>query len=113
MTTSASLSGGRAVVEQLMRTKLFRQLTEAQAASLWVECKQALQDSDLQETVDECEESRTGGLDTLPRGDVLDALARILTGTTWPLNMTPDAEMAVFIEKLGQSFKARDYVRAD
>ncbi len=112
MTQSATLSGGPAVVEHLLRTKLYRQLTEAQAVSLWDECKRALQASDLQETVDECEESCSGRLDTLPRGDVLDALARILTSTTWPLNMTSQAESAVFIEKLGQAFLARGYVRA-
>lgn len=105
--------GGVGVVEYHMRTKLFRQLTEEQATSLWQECKLALQARGLQDTVDECEQSSTGSLDTLPRGDVLDVLARLLTGQDWPLNMAPPSESDAFIDKLKAAILQRGYARAE
>lgn len=113
MKKSSPYRGGAGVVEYHMRTKLYRQLTEAQAASLWQECKQALEARGLQDTVDECEQSTTGSLDTLPRDDVLDVLARLLTGQDWPLNMAPQSETDTFIDKLKAAIAQRGYERAE
>ena len=113
MPPKSTLAGGAGVIEYLMRTRLYRQLTEAQAAALWLDCKAALQRRDLQETVDECDTCRGGSLDTLPRGDVLDVLAQVLTGQDWPLNMTSEAESDRFLGKLKAAFEERAYVRAE
>lgn len=78
MTTLSSPSepvGGVFVVLTLMRTHLWRELFLQQAQELWAQCKARLLAKDLADTVQECEASKTGGLDTLPRWDVLDALA--------------------------------------
>lgn len=109
----STFPGGIGVVEFHMRTRLYRKLTLEQASSLWEECKAMLQKHDLQETVDECEESQGGGLDTLPRGDVLDALARVLAGRDWPMNMTGQAESDAFIEKLRTAIIERGYARSE
>lgn len=105
--------GGAGVVEYLMRSRLSCELTRHQAYDLWVECKRELSRHKLGETIVEAEGSRTGKLDTLPRDDVMDALARVLTGQDWPMNMTPGSESSVFVDKLRQALAFRGYARCE
>lgn len=103
--------GGTGAIEFLMRTRCNRNMTEAQASALWEECKAQLLRVDLGETVEEVEQSEGGSLDTLPRSDVLSAIANVLTGSDWPINASSDAESDAFINKMGQAFAQRGYTR--
>ncbi len=102
-------AGGVGVIEYHMRRHCWRQLTETQAAALWQDCKAQLTKMGLRSSVKECEEATRGSLDTLIRGDVLDALALLFTGKRWPLNMTDDAETTQFNEAMRAALATRGY----
>ncbi len=108
----SAYAGGVAVAEYTLRRYCGVQLTEAQAQALWAELKQHLLARRFRDTVQEAEESTTGGLDTLPRGDVLDALARVLTGLEWPLNMSSAEESRQFSDKFVAAIRERGYAPA-
>ena len=108
-----SFPGGPGVVQALLRTRLNRLLTLEQAEALWAECRAWLLAHGLGETVGEAESTMRGRLDTLPRGDVLSALAFVVTGLDWPLNMTPESEAANFRQKLKSGLLERGYAVAD
>lgn len=105
--------GGVAVVEYHLRARCKRHLTQEQAQALWVEIKDRLTTVGLAETVEEAEESTTGRLDTLPRGDVLDAVATVLCGHAWPCNMDSEAVFDAFVRSMTSAMNARGYLRVD
>jgi hypothetical protein len=101
--------GGVGVVEYMMRRNCWRELTEAEATALWQECKAQLVKMRLRSTVRACEQSDDGGLDTLERGDVLDALALLFTNMRWPLNMDGEEGFNKFAEVMGPELRKRGY----
>lgn len=110
----STFAGATGVAEYHMRRYVGVQLTEPQAASLWSEVEADLVRIGLPETVEEAQTSESGKLDTLPRGDVLDALARVLTkgAHNWPANCTPERETTAFVNALRNEVRARNYAPA-
>lgn len=111
MTTSSPPRGGVGVVLRLMRTHLKRELTLEQAQTLWRECRAKLLTSGLRSTVRECESSEDGGLDTLPRGDVMDALAYALVSAPWPLYGDSTEEAEAVFQRIANELDKRRYAR--
>lgn len=105
------LAAGPGVAEYHLRRYLWVQLTDEQAAALWLELQAQLQKVGLQETVDEVATATNGKLDTLPRGDVLEAIAQVLTdgAHTWPCNGDSRATSDAFLEKLRAGVASRGY----
>lgn len=108
MTIATKMPGGPAVIERLM-AKLAYTLTEAQAAMLWQECRVWMLEQGFQDSVAEVECSPDGSLDTWPRNDVMEALAKVFTGLSWPMNGTPAAERETFTRLLLTELAKRDY----
>jgi len=92
-----------------MRTSLNRQLSKSEAEALWTECSEHLMRVGLKSTVREAKASRSGRLDTLPRGDVMSALGFIFAGADWPINAASQQESQDFIEKVKATMAARGY----
>ncbi len=111
--THPTLSGGQRVILRIMKTRLLRELSDAQALELWEQCKAHLLAKKLKSTVRECEESTDGGLDTLPRGDVLDVLGHVLVNTEWPCNGMPEAHSRKFGERIQAAMDQRGYRRSE
>lgn len=102
---------GVGCVEYHARRYLELRLTEPQAAALWLEVEAELRRKGLGDTAQEMIESSTGSLDTLPRGDVLDALARTLTkgAFDWPINADRDSYAAQFVDAMRATIQERGY----
>lgn len=114
MTTQSADSshkGSTGVAEYTLRRYLGLQLSAEQAQALAVELEAHLTAVELRSTVKEMRKSTTGKLDTLERGDVLDAVAKILTEGkfSWPYNSTPDAEFMAFTSALSAGAQSRQY----
>lgn len=109
---STAYSGGILVIDRLMLTRLDRKLNPIQLEELWSECKTWLLSNGFKRTVREVQSSSDGGLDTMPREDVMSALAHVLTGGDWPINASPEKESATFRERLTQTVNQRGYVAA-
>jgi hypothetical protein len=107
---AARLSGGPAVMVDLLATRLHCRLDPAQAQALWTECEAHLRALELTEIIVEVQESADGGLDTFPREYVLDALGETLAGLPWPLNMDGAAHGAAFRQKMASALTARGFV---
>jgi hypothetical protein len=103
------IGGGFQVIDRIMRTMLGRALTEDQAKNLWIEVADHLLQKDLRETVDEAETSTNGRLDTLPRGDVLDAVAKVIAHRSWPCNMDSNEVSDRFAKAMGAGLSERNY----
>lgn len=108
MTAQTAISGGPAVIYRLM-AKLACQLTDDQAKVLWQECRTWMLGKGFQDSVAEAECCLDGSLDTWPRNDVMDALANVLTGLSWPLNGSPAAECEAFRMALSAELIKRGY----
>lgn len=102
---------GVGCVEYHARRYLELRLTEPQAAALWLEVEADLRGKGLGSTAQEMIESTTGSLDTLPRGDVLDALARTLTKGEfdWPINADRDDHTDRFADAMRTAINERGY----
>lgn len=81
-------------------------LTDDQANELWLECKTLVPRTTAAE-VEACDDS--GGLDTLEREDLLDAIARTLTGSDWPMNATPAPQRTAFSDAFSVACRFRGY----
>lgn len=110
--TDPTLSGGQRVILRLMHTRLGRDLNHEQANELWQQCKAHLTAIGLKSTVRECEQSDDGGLDTLPRDDVLDALGKVLANAEWPIYATPEAQSKEFVQRMREALDQRRYAKA-
>lgn len=110
-TNPSHLAAGPGVAEYHMRRYLWVQLTDEQAAALWEEMAEHLKKVGLRSTVREVATVTDGKLDTLPRGDVVDAIARVLTGGAhyWPANGDSRATSEAFLEKIRAGVAARGY----
>jgi len=96
-------------VDNLMTTRLNKKLNPVQLERLWIECKEWLTAFDLSDTVDEVEASIDGHLDTMPRDDLMGALAHVLTGVDWPINASSDKEFETFRKLLAAEVARRGY----
>ena len=107
---AVTLSGGPAVMIDLLSSRLncAPDLTLAQA--LWTECEAHLRAEDLTDIIEEVQESTDGGLDTYPREYVLDALGQILVGLAWPMNLDGAAYAAAFREKMSSVLTERGFL---
>lgn len=103
--------GGIGCTEYHARRYLELQLTEPQAAALWLEIQADLKARGLGCTVREMKQIDTGSLDTLPRGDVLDALARLLTKGEfgWPANCDGEEHTRKFATAARDGIRERGY----
>ncbi|MBB4861662.1 hypothetical protein HNP46_000473 [Pseudomonas nitritireducens] len=104
---------GRDVIAKVVNQKFGLNLSMDQCEALWKECEKNLRARGLGETVREARFSKDGGLATLPRGDVSDSLALILTGMYWPCNGDSQAVSDDFTSKLIEAFKQRGYIVYD
>lgn len=106
----SALPGGTKVILRLFKRAFDLEPTAEQAAALWAEVKGHLEKVGLDSTVRECDESETGGLDTLPRGDVMSALGHILAGRDWPANYEGDKVFDEFVEGLKVGLRQRSLI---
>lgn len=101
--------GAVGVMDYLARRNLGRQLDEVQAAALWLEVQAQLVLVGRQDTIDEVRAAKRGVLGTLPRGDVLDAVALVLTAGEfrWPSNAEPEGLAQAFVVAVRRGLAAR------
>lgn len=71
----------------------------------WARVSARLNAKGLGSTVREALESTSGSLDTLPRGDVLDAWGEELVGRGWPVNLEGEAVYVEFIQAFGSKLR--------
>lgn len=114
--TQQDLSGGALVVTFHLKKYLGLIATPDRAEALWQELRAWLLKSRLRASVHEIEgisAQATGSLDTLIRGDLLDALAMVLTDGQfrWPLNATRPAQLAAFDAALDAGVAKRSQAR--
>lgn len=84
-------------------------LDDDQARSLWEEVKIKLSDFDMDNTIKEAEESKTGDLDTYPRSEIMMVFAVIMTDhEDWPSNGDRKGH-GDFVQQLVASIKKRGY----
>ncbi len=102
-------AGGAGVMMRLLHERCGYDLTTDQANTLWAEVSAVLQSRELGETVQEAEETQTGRLDTLPRGDVLDALSHLMTSEPWPCGFTHEDDVKAWARKMGEALRGRGY----
>ena len=110
--STKAYTGGPLVIAKIFRLRMGRALSAEQAALLWQQCEKRLIARGSKRTVIEARESTDGGLDTLPRGDVLDILSLELTGSGWPLNCSSEAESENFVANIRAAMDARGYAVA-
>ena len=101
------MSGAMAINKII--SKLGYQQNITLADSLWRSCKEQLKKRALSDTIEHIESSTTGGLDTLEREDLYDALGEVLVGRAWPLNGEPDSSANKFCEALVKSLYERGF----
>lgn len=102
---SAYPAGAR-VLEKLTRG-LGGTLGVPLAQALWAQVSEHLLAHDFPETVEAALQSSRGGLDTLERGDVLDAWGLVTVGRRWPLNGDSEEDAGEFLEALGTHLRER------
>jgi len=111
--TSAEAAGavcGARVVARLLDPILPEPLSMSQALKVWNRIRARLHEADLDDTIGEAESAEDGGLDTLPRSDVLNAVAHCFTldacdpnlDGQWPLNGDPAERTTRFLSALRQ-----------
>lgn len=111
----APLSGGALVTTFHAHKNLSLALTPDQAHVLWAQVRKQLIETGLQESVTEIEEvgaGERGSLDTLIRGDFLDALALTLTDRNfrWPANCDSEAYVNGCMKLIKAAITERGYV---
>lgn len=104
MTEASSAAGN---LQELLARALGVKPTAAQAAALWAECRAVLAARELDETILEMESDAHGGLDTIAREDVLEALAEALTGERWPVSDASAEEKQAFFDAFQRGLDAR------
>lgn len=77
----------------------------------WDLVKARLMELGFESTVQEALESNNGGLDTLPRGDVLDAWAMVTVGRRWPIGADGEDALVKFLQAWGACLKAQGALR--
>jgi hypothetical protein len=105
-------SGGARVLKRIFERRIGRELSPRQALDLWGEVRLHLQKKGLRRTVREAITSSDGSLDTLPRDDVLEAIAQVVTGVSWPCNWDGAQASRRFSELMTAGLDARGYARA-
>lgn len=86
------------VIQHHMQEHLGLILTDKQADELWVECRKDLIQK-FPDTVKVVERSDRS-IDTLERGDLLDAIGRYLTGMNHPTNGESDYTKKEYAERI-------------
>lgn len=81
------------------------------AAKQWALVSSQLSAMDLSESAAEALTSTAGGLDTLPRGDVLDAWGMVAVSRRWPVNMEGEAVYTQFIQAFGEYLRSQGAVK--
>lgn len=81
-------------------SKLGYACNQALSEALWVKCRAHLESRALDDTIAHIEGSEDGGLDTMEREDLYDAMGEVLVGRAWPLNGEPESICNKFAESL-------------
>lgn len=114
--TQPALSGGALVVTYHLEKYLGLIASPERAEALWQELRAWLRKNRLRSSVQEIEgiaAGANGSLDTLIRGDLLDAIAMVLTDGKfrWPLNAASEAQLEAFGVALEASIEKRRQAR--
>lgn len=104
-------TGGVPVIRHHLQKYCGRQLSDEQAQALWEAVRAWLLGAGLESTIQEVLASEAS-LDTLPRGDMLEALAQTLVGQAWPCYGDGRAASERFGIRMQDAMAARGYALA-
>lgn len=97
----------------LIRRHLNIDLTDAQANSLWDECRVKLQQARLFRAISAAQMSYYGSVDRFAGAEISQVLWKILADMEWPQAADGEEKARIFDKRIQSSVSQRGYIKAE